>query len=76
MLIHIFKERDIDKNKLQELLEENAQLQLATKTMTTSLEDDKYSSENEECNSGDNSLSEQLTNNAQVCLYVTNTIAF
>ncbi|XP_037906855.1 girdin isoform X1 [Hermetia illucens] len=58
-------ERDIDKNKLQELLEENAQLQLATKTMTTSLEDDKYSSENEECNSGDNSLSEQLTNNAQ-----------
>lgn len=59
-------ERDVDKTKLQELLEENTQLQLVAKNLNTTQDLDKSLSENEEdCNSGDNSLSEQLTNNAQ-----------
>ncbi|KAH8339783.1 hypothetical protein KR074_006977 [Drosophila pseudoananassae] len=59
-------ERDVDRSKLEELLEENAQLQLVAKNLNTTQELDKSFSENEDdCNSGDNSLSEQLTNNAQ-----------
>ncbi|XP_037944566.1 girdin-like [Teleopsis dalmanni] len=60
-------ERDVDRSKLEELLEENTQLQLVAKNLNTTQEIDKSFSDNEdECNSGDNSLSEQLTNNAQV----------
>ncbi|XP_055911265.1 girdin isoform X2 [Eupeodes corollae] len=59
-------ERDVDRTKLEELLEENTQLQLVAKNLNTSQDIDKSLSENEDdCNSGDNSLSEQLTNNAQ-----------
>lgn len=56
-------ERDTDKTKLEELLEENTQLQLATKNLCNQSDSDIFSYE--ECASGDNSLSEQLTNNAQ-----------
>ncbi|SPP76206.1 girdin isoform X1 [Drosophila guanche] len=59
-------ERDVDRSKLEELLEENAQLQLVARNLNSTHEGDKSFSENEDdCNSGDNSLSEQLTNNAQ-----------
>ncbi|XP_030385520.1 girdin isoform X2 [Scaptodrosophila lebanonensis] len=59
-------ERDVDRSKLEELLEENAQLQLVAKNLNSTQEFDKSFSDNEDdCNSGDNSLSEQLTNNAQ-----------
>ncbi|XP_032592875.1 girdin isoform X9 [Drosophila grimshawi] len=59
-------ERDVDRSKLEELLEENAQLQLVAKNLNSTQEIDKSFSDNEDdCNSGDNSLSEQLTNNAQ-----------
>lgn len=60
-------ERDVDKTKLQELLDENIHLQLATKTLTSAAEAEKIAFDDEDiCASGDNSLSEQLTNNAQV----------
>ncbi|KAL3278427.1 hypothetical protein HHI36_013749 [Cryptolaemus montrouzieri] len=60
-------ERDAAKMKVQELMDENIQLQQVTKsalqeTSITSITDD---SDHEDINSGDNSLSEQLTNNAQ-----------
>lgn len=58
-------ERDVDKSKLQELLDENTQLLLATKQFGTASDLSNAHSE-DECASGDNSLSEQLTNNAQV----------
>ncbi|XP_075160706.1 protein girdin isoform X1 [Haematobia irritans] len=59
-------ERDTDRSRLEELIEENTQLQLVAKNLNTTLDIDKSFSDNdEECNSGDNSLSEQLTNNAQ-----------
>lgn len=60
-------ERDVDKNKMQELLDENTQLQLTTKNLISgSVDFDAKNSDNEEDGlSGDNSLSEQLTNNAQ-----------
>ncbi|XP_073840271.1 protein girdin isoform X2 [Musca autumnalis] len=59
-------ERDSDRSRLEELIEENTQLQLVAKNLNTTLDIDKSFSDNdEECNSGDNSLSEQLTNNAQ-----------
>ncbi|KAL5292164.1 CCDC88A family protein [Megaselia abdita] len=58
-------ERDLDRSKLQDLLEENTQLQLVAKNLNSTIEFDKSLSDEEECNSGDNSLSEQLTNNAQ-----------
>lgn len=62
-------ERDSDKNKLQELLEENTQLQLTTKSLTSNTSTlDNINSQSdleEDSISGDNSLSEQLTNNAQ-----------
>lgn len=61
-------ERDVDKNKLQELIEENTQLQLATKNLISGGDTNAKLSEDEDemlSGSGDNSLSEQLTNNAQ-----------
>lgn len=62
-------ERDADREKLQELLDENTQLQLAMKSLSkpTGMID-KLKSEQQEGDAsvGDNSLSEQLTNNAQV----------
>lgn len=61
-------ERDSDRTRLEELIEENTQLQLVAKNLNTTLDIDKSFSDEDECNSGDNSLSEQLTNNAQVSL--------
>lgn len=58
-------ERDVDRTKLQELVDENTQLQLATKNLSPSSDDNQNSDLDEETTSGDNSLSEQLTNNAQ-----------
>ncbi|XP_018328259.1 coiled-coil domain-containing protein 88B isoform X2 [Agrilus planipennis] len=60
-------ERDAAREKIQELMDENLQLQQITKlaiqeAATTTITD---SEPDEEMNSGDNSLSEQLTNNAQ-----------
>lgn len=59
-------DRDADKARLHELLEENTQLLLAAKQSSggVPLSVDLGTSD-EECASGDNSLSEQLTNNAQ-----------
>lgn len=59
-------DRDADKARLHELLEENTQLLLAAKQSSggVPLSLDLATSD-EECASGDNSLSEQLTNNAQ-----------
>lgn len=64
-------ERDVDKSKLQELLEENVQLQLATKNLMAgpdSTVNQNQSDTEEDIPSNDNSLSEQLTTNAQVIL--------
>lgn len=60
-------EKDAAREKIQELIEENAQLQQVTKSVLqeTSVSNTEVDSEHEETNSGDNSLSEQLTNNAQ-----------
>lgn len=60
-------ERDADKSKLQELLEENAHLQLAMKSLNKLSDLDKLRAEEQgsDVPAGDNSLSEQLTNNAQ-----------
>uniref|UniRef100_A0A1B0DCV8 Girdin n=1 Tax=Phlebotomus papatasi TaxID=29031 RepID=A0A1B0DCV8_PHLPP len=59
-------ERDVDKNKLQELVDENTQLQLATKNLTALSDLNQETSDlEEESVSADNSLSGQLTNNAQ-----------
>lgn len=60
-------ERDAAREKIQELVEENLQLQQITKSalQDTSLGNITTDSDQEESNSGDNSLSEQLTNNAQ-----------
>lgn len=61
-------ERDVDKTKLQDLLDENTHLQLATKSFgPTDVEKIQFDND-DECASGDNSLSEQLTTNAQVNL--------
>lgn len=62
-------ERDSDRAKLQELLEENTHLQLAMKSFNKLSDVNRLKSEElNESDSpvGDNSLSEQLTNNAQV----------
>ncbi|CAH0552574.1 unnamed protein product [Brassicogethes aeneus] len=66
-LNEIALERDAAREKVQELIEENIQLQQVTKSalQETSTLNISVDSENEETNSGDNSLSEQLTNNAQ-----------
>lgn len=59
-------EMDIDKTKLQELLDENTQLQLASKMSSLpAVIDANISDEEDQRGSGENSLSEQLTNNAQ-----------
>ncbi|CAG9863773.1 unnamed protein product [Phyllotreta striolata] len=63
----ILLERDSAKERIQELLDENLQLQQLTKS---ALQESNYpntalDSDQEESNSGDNSLSEQLTSNAQ-----------
>lgn len=60
-------ERDADKSKLQELLEENTHLQLAMKSLSKLTDLDKLRAEEQgsDVPAGDNSLSEQLTNNAQ-----------
>lgn len=58
-------ERDVDKTKMQELVDENTQLQLTTKNLISGSEQHAKSDTDEEIPSGDNSLSEQLTNNAQ-----------
>ncbi|CAD7003608.1 unnamed protein product [Ceratitis capitata] len=57
-------ERNAERSKLEELLEENTQLQLANKNLNTSHKIDSAFSE-DDVNSGDNSLSEQLTNDSQ-----------
>lgn len=57
-------EMDIDKSKLQELVDENTQLLLASKGTVTTIPEAALSDE-EDNRSGENSLSEQLTNNAQ-----------
>lgn len=61
-------ERDADREKLQELLDENTQLQLAMKSLNKMSDIEKLKSEERDSDVpvGDNSLSEQLTNNAQV----------
>lgn len=70
-------ERDVDKTKLQELLDENTHLQLATKSFNSGVDAEKQLFEEEDdCASGDNSLSEQLTNNAQVKFTVISTHTF
>lgn len=56
------------RERVQELLDENLQLQQVTKSAlqeSSILNTSEADSENDETNSGDNSLSEQLTNNAQ-----------
>lgn len=58
-------ERDADNTKMQELVDENTQLQLTTKSLMSGSEHHAKSDTDEEIPSGDNSLSEQLTNNAQ-----------
>ena len=58
-------ERDVDKTKMQELVDENTQLQLTTKNLLSGAEQYTISDTEDEIPSGDNSLSEQLTNNAQ-----------
>lgn len=58
-------ERDVDKTKMQELVDENTQLQLTTKNLMSGAEQHPKSDNEDEIPSGDNSLSEQLTNNAQ-----------
>ena len=58
-------ERDADKTKMQELVDENTQLQLTTKSLMCGSEQHAKSDTDDEIPSGDNSLSEQLTNNAQ-----------
>lgn len=61
-------ERDADREKLQELLDENTQLQLAMKSLNKMSDIEKLKNEEREndISVNDNSLSEQLTNNAQV----------
>uniref|UniRef100_A0A182SXP5 HOOK N-terminal domain-containing protein n=1 Tax=Anopheles maculatus TaxID=74869 RepID=A0A182SXP5_9DIPT len=63
-------ERDVDKSKLQELLEENVQLQLATKNLMAGTDANvanqaQSDTDTDDLPSNDNSLSEQLTTNAQ-----------
>nr|XP_029712484.1 daple-like protein [Aedes albopictus] len=68
MLNDMSLERDVDKSKLQELLEENVQLQLATKNLMAGPDtamNMQQSDTEEDAPSNDNSLSEQLTTNAQ-----------
>ncbi|RZC34637.1 Daple [Asbolus verrucosus] len=63
----VLLERDSAKEKIQELIDENIQLQQVTKSILqeTSTVNVTIDSDHDDINSGDNSLSEQLTNNAQ-----------
>ncbi|XP_050088449.1 girdin [Anopheles aquasalis] len=70
MLNDMSLERDVDKSKLQDLLEENVQLQLATKNLMAGPDANagnltQSDTDTEDLPSNDNSLSEQLTTNAQ-----------
>lgn len=60
-------ERDADMSKMQELIDENTQLQLTTKNLIAGSEQKnrQISDLDEDIPSGDSSLSEQLSNNAQ-----------
>lgn len=58
-------ERDAAKAKIQELLDENFELQNVTKSAFNDTSLHSIDSDQEEQTSGDNSLSEQLTNSAQ-----------
>lgn len=59
-------ERDVDKTKMQELMDENTQLQLTTKNLIAGAEQkNKQLDLEDDVPSGDSSLSEQLSNNAQ-----------
>lgn len=58
-------ERDADRERMGELIDENVQLQQVTKQALQENSSITLDSDLEESNSGDNSLSEQLTNNAQ-----------
>lgn len=59
-------ERDVDKTKMQELMDENTQLQLTTKNLIAGAEQkNKQLDLEDDIPSGDSSLSEQLSNNAQ-----------
>lgn len=62
------KERDADQRKIQELIEENNHLQYITKSVLSESNNSNLDSDNEgesTLESGENSLSEQLTSNAQ-----------
>lgn len=59
-------ERDADRSKLQELYDENTQLQLAMKSLSKLPDVGRLRAEDNDISAGDTSLSEQLTNNAQV----------
>ncbi|XP_062559689.1 girdin [Armigeres subalbatus] len=68
MLNDMSLERDVDKSKLQDLLEENVQLQLTTKNLMSGPDTAinlNPSDAEEDVPSNDNSLSEQLSSNAQ-----------
>ncbi|KAJ0183257.1 hypothetical protein K1T71_001233 [Dendrolimus kikuchii] len=61
-------ERDADQQKIQELIEENNHLQYITKSVLSESNNSNLDSDNEcesALESGENSLSEQLTSNAQ-----------
>lgn len=62
------QERDADQQKIQELIEENNHLQYVTKSVLSESNNSTLDTDNEGENtieSGENSLSEQLTSNAQ-----------
>ncbi|XP_058826905.1 girdin-like [Topomyia yanbarensis] len=63
MLHDVSLERDVDKNKLQDLLKENAQLQLTTKNLLAG--PDANQRQEDDVPSNESSLSEQLTTKAQ-----------
>lgn len=63
-----FQERDADQQKIQELIEENNHLQYITKSVLNESNNSNLDTDNEgesTLESGENSLSEQLTSNAQ-----------
>lgn len=59
-------ERNADHSKMEELMEENTQLQLAAKNIKTPPISKSLYNFDEERTSSDGNLSEQLTNDAQV----------
>lgn len=68
ILIICFQERDADQQKIQELIEENNHLQYITKSVLNESNNSNLDTDNEgesTLESGENSLSEQLTSNAQ-----------